>query len=110
MSHKAFTAALLINLYRDEPILHLPYRLLQVLVDIDENFSTWRYRHALMVLRMIGAKIGTGGSAGADYLRRVAHHNKVFRDLFRVSTFLIPRSAIPALPEDVRSTMGFRYG
>ena len=109
-SHKAFTAALLINLYRDEPILHLPFRLLQVLLDIDENFSTWRYRHALMVLRMIGAKIGTGGSAGHDYLRRAADQNKVFRDLFRISTFLIPRSSIPALPEDVAATMGFRYG
>ncbi len=109
MSHRAFTAALLVNLYRDEPILHVPFRLLQVLVDIDENFSTWRYRHALMVLRMLGAKIGTGGSSGHDYLRRVADHNKVFRDLFRVSTFLIPRSAIPVLPEGVRATMGFRY-
>ena len=109
MTHDAFTAALLINLYRDEPILHLPYRLLKVLVDIDENFSTWRYRHALMVLRMIGAKIGTGGSAGHDYLTRVAHQNKVFKDLFRVSTFLIPRSAVPELPADVRSTMGFRF-
>ena len=109
MSHKAFTAALLINLYRDEPILHLPFRLLRLLVDIDENMSSWRYRHALMVLRMIGAKIGTGGSSGHEYLRNVADHNKVFLDLFRVSTFLIPRSSLPVLPKRVAATMAFKY-
>ena len=64
LSYKATLAALLINLYRDQPILHQPYRLLSTIVDIDELQSTWRYRHALMVLRMIGRTTGTGGSAG----------------------------------------------
>ena len=60
ISHKAFLAALLINLYRDEPILHLPFRFLTNLMDVDETLTTWRYRHALMVSRMIGGRIGTG--------------------------------------------------
>ena len=38
------------------------------LVDMDEGFQEWRYRHSKMVERTIGHKIGTGGSAGADYL------------------------------------------
>ncbi|GAC1399426.1 MAG: tryptophan 2,3-dioxygenase family protein [Ktedonobacteraceae bacterium] len=38
------------------------------LVDMDEGFQEWRYRHAKMVERTIGHKIGTGGSPGADYL------------------------------------------
>ena len=109
LSHKALQAALLINLYRDEPILQLPFRLLAALMDIDENFTKWRYRHALMVLRMIGRKIGTGGSTGHDYLRQTAEEHKVFSDLFRLSTFYIPRSALPALPASVRQAMGFRY-
>ena len=92
-------AALLINLYRDEPILHLPFRFLSLLVDIDEQFTHWRYRHALMVQRMIGTKIGTGGSSGHGYLRKAAEKNKVFTDLVNLSTFLIPRSALPALPQ-----------
>ena len=68
LSFNATLAALLILLYRDRPILQQPFRLLTTLVQIDEQFTAWRQRHALMVQRMIGAKIGTGGSSGHDYL------------------------------------------
>ena len=40
------------------------------LVDLDEGFQEWRYRHVKMVERTIGDKPGTGGSSGADYLRK----------------------------------------
>ncbi len=109
LSHQALQAALLINLYRDEPILHLPFRLLSLLMDVDENFTKWRYRHALMALRMIGRKIGTGGSSGHDYLRQTAEQHRVFNDLFSLSTFFIPRSALPDLPPKVRQAMGFQF-
>ena len=39
------------------------------LVDLDEGLQEWRYRHVKMVERTIGDKVGTGGSAGAEYLR-----------------------------------------
>ena len=39
------------------------------LVDLDEGVQEWRYRHVKMVERTIGAKMGTGGSSGAEYLR-----------------------------------------
>ncbi len=39
------------------------------LLDHDESFSVWRFHHVLMVEREIGAKRGTGGSSGVDYLR-----------------------------------------
>jgi tryptophan 2,3-dioxygenase len=107
LSHKATQAALLIHLYRDEPILHLPFGLLTVLIDMDELLTSWRYRHALMVHRMIGAKIGTGGSVGHQYLRATVDKHKIFTDLFNLSTFLIPRSALPALPEEVQQKLGF---
>ena len=109
LSHRALQAALLIHLYRDEPILHLPFRLLHALVDIDEGFTTWRYRHALMVSRMIGTKIGTGGSSGHEYLRRSAERNRVFGDLVNLSTFFIPRSDLPRLPADIEAQLGFHW-
>jgi tryptophan 2,3-dioxygenase len=107
-SRRALQAALLINLYRDEPILHLPFRLLALLADIDRNFTTWRQRHAQMVMRMIGTRIGTGGSSGHEYLDRTAERHRVFADLSALASFFIPRSALPKLPPDVRSRMGFR--
>lgn len=110
LSHRATQAALLICLYRDQPILHLPFKFLTALIDIDELFTTWRYRHTLMVHRMIGTKIGTGGSSGHDYLRITTEQHKVFTDLFNLSTFLIPRSALPKLPDDIEKNLGFYYG
>jgi tryptophan 2,3-dioxygenase len=109
LSHRAFLAALLINLYRDEPIFQLPFRLLTALVDIDEGFTAWRYRHALLAHRMIGGRIGTGGTAGHGYLEAAARRHRVFRDLFDLPTFFIPRSALPTLPPAIADQMGFRY-
>jgi tryptophan 2,3-dioxygenase len=108
-SRRALQAALLINLYRDEPILHLPFRLLALLADIERNFTTWRQRHAQMAMRMIGTRIGTGGTSGAEYLDRAAERHRVFADLSALASFYIPRSKLPRLPPDVRSRMGFRF-
>ncbi|MGH3997333.1 MAG: tryptophan 2,3-dioxygenase family protein [Pseudonocardiaceae bacterium] len=109
LSHQAFLAALLINLYRDEPIFQLPFRLLTALIEIAEGLTTWRYRHALLVHRMIGRRIGTGGTSGHAYLEATARKHRVFSDLFDLPTFFIPRSALPALPTEVTEQMGFRY-
>ncbi len=109
LSFRATLAALLIHLYREQPILHLPFRFLTALVDFDELLASWRYRHALMVHRMIGAKIGTGGTSGHRYLLATVERHKVFSDLYNLSTFLISRSALPALPPDVERRLGFHY-
>ena len=109
MSHKATVAALLINLYRDEPILHSPFNLLVSLVEIDELMTTWRYRHAQMVLRMLGRKIGTGGSSGHSYLHSTAVKHHIFTDLHNISTLLIPRSELPELPPDLKRELGFYF-
>src|SRR4029453_89158 len=45
------------------------YEMAEKLVDVDETYSLWRYRHLKVVLRIIGQKRGTGGTAGASYLR-----------------------------------------
>jgi len=109
MSLRATLAALLIHLYRDQPILHVPFRFLTTLVEIDELLATWRYRHAQMVHRMIGSKIGTGGSSGHRYLLSTVERHRVFADLDNLSTFLISRRALPALPADVERRLGFYY-
>ena len=44
------------------------YILLEALCDLDQQFTMWRYRHIAMVERMIGSRIGTGGSSGVKYL------------------------------------------
>lgn len=107
LSFHAMQAALLITLYQDEPILQTPNRLLSILLDIDELMTSWRMRHALMVHRMLGVKIGTGGSSGYHYLRASAAKHSVFKDLFSMSTFLIPRFSLPPLPEEIASRMSF---
>jgi tryptophan 2,3-dioxygenase len=109
MSFPAVQAALFITLYRDEPVLQLPFRLLASLMDIEESMTLWRYRHALMVRRMIGVKIGTGGSSGHDYLRQTTEQHQIFGDLFGLSSYLIPRSMLPELPAELKARMGFAY-
>jgi tryptophan 2,3-dioxygenase len=109
ISYKATLGALFINLYRDEPILQLPFQLLSKLIDIDELLTTWRYRHAQMVLRMIGRKIGTGGSSGFDYLLNTAIKHQIFIDMHNISTLMIPRSELPELPLNLKQQLSFYY-
>jgi tryptophan 2,3-dioxygenase len=59
----------------------------EALVDIDEGVQEWRYRHVKMVERIIGAKLGTGGSTGADYLRRTLFR-PAFPDLWDIRSRL----------------------
>ena len=109
LSQKATLGALFIQLYRDEPILQIPHQLLTQLVDIDHNLTSWRYRHSQLVFRMIGVKIGTGGSAGHGYLKKTAKKHTIFRDISNLSTYIIPRSSLPELPEELKKELGFYY-
>lgn len=107
LSRKAKLSAIFIKLFNDEPILQQPNRMLDLLIDIDELFTTWRYRHAIMAHRMLGTKIGTGGSSGHDYLKRSTDNNRVFTDLFNIATFLLPKNLTPSLPESVKKQLNF---
>ncbi|CAG5128211.1 unnamed protein product, partial [Candidula unifasciata] len=67
------------------------------------NSSVARDNHVMMVQRMIGSKVGTGGSSGYQYLRStVSDRYKVFLDLFNMSTYLIPRHYIPPLSRSLK--------
>lgn len=107
LSQQALQAALLIQLYREQPILQMPFRIIQSLIDIDEQMTQWRYRHSLMAHRMLGKKIGTGGSSGHDYLKAATEKHKIFGDFFNLTTFFIPRRQLPSLPEGLLKKMNF---
>jgi len=107
LSQKAMLGALFINLYQNEPAFNLPFQLLRSLTDIDELLTIWRYKHALMVERMLGSKIGTGGSSGHDYLKRTTEKNRIFGDLFHMATFMLPKHELPDLPVELKKALGF---
>lgn len=110
MSRRAMEAALFIFLYREMPLMQQPWRVLSLLMDIDEQLALWRTRHMMMVARMIGGKVGTGGSSGADYLSKTVSAHRIFGDLFAISTYLIPRSMRPELPSEMKLAMSFPGG
>jgi tryptophan 2,3-dioxygenase len=60
----------LLEVFRDRERHGDLFDLCEALLDHDEAFAHWRARHVLMVERQIGGKTGTGGSSGAQYLRR----------------------------------------
>lgn len=107
LSQAANRSALFIMLYRDYPLLQQPFQLLNTLLDIDEFLSAWRYRHISMVQRMIGTRIGTGGSSGKDYLKAAADKHFIFRELAELNTFLIERKNLPKLPKKLEQKLGY---
>jgi tryptophan 2,3-dioxygenase len=107
LSAKANRAALFIMLYRGYPLLQMPFQLLNELLNIDEGLSSWRHRHMNMVHRMIGTRIGTGGSSGKDYLKAAADKHYIFKELAQLTSFLIERRRLPQLPKEVERKLGF---
>lgn len=105
LSQRAMQAALFIEMYREEPVFNLPYQVVNALVDIDEKLTIWRYRHAMMVQRMLGSKIGTGGSSGHEYLKQTTEKNRIFADFMNLATYLLPKSSLPPLPEAVKNSL-----
>lgn len=107
ISPAAARSALFIMLYRHYPMLQLPFQLLNSLLEIDEQLSSWRYRHMNMVHRMIGTRIGTGGSTGKDYLKAAADKHYIFRDIARLNSFLIEGRKLPVLSAGMEQRLGF---
>src|SRR5690349_11805135 len=70
----------LVDVYRTK---HDLADLCERLVDLDEGLMEWRYRHVKMVQRTIGTKMGTGGSAGAEYLKTTLDQ-PLFPDLWTI--------------------------
>jgi tryptophan 2,3-dioxygenase len=75
------------EVYR-EPATHWDlYQLAEKLVDIDDALATWRHKHVLTVSRVIGGKMGTGGTAGVPYLESTLA-KRAFPELWSLRTDL----------------------
>ena len=92
-------AIFFIESYCDEPLLAWPRKLLAQIVEFEQAFVIFRQRHARMVERVIGRRVGTGGSSGVDYLDRTALAYRVFDDLWTVRTFQLRAADLPTLEE-----------
>ena len=62
------------KVYKEQPDVSI---LFELMIDLDEGFQEWRYRHVKLVERTIGSKHGTGGSLGVEFLKK-----SLFRPLF----------------------------
>jgi tryptophan 2,3-dioxygenase len=109
LSSAACRSALFIMLYQGYPAMELPFQLLQTLLDIDHQMAAWRARHINMVRRMIGSRVGTGGSTGAGYLQGALEKHYIFREVAQLSSFLIERKKLPLLPEALTKKMGYHF-
>ncbi len=92
-------AILFIESYRDLPLLSWPREILERIVEVEQALLIFRQRHARMVERIIGRRVGTGGSSGVDYLDETAIAYRVFGDLWTARTFLLRQEDLPPLED-----------
>jgi tryptophan 2,3-dioxygenase len=104
---RAHAAFLFLASYREEPLLRWPSTLVERVIDYEELLRIFRFRHARMVERMIGLRVGTGGSTGVDYLDETARRHRIFGELLQAQSFLIARDRLPPVPKP--ELLGFRY-
>ncbi|GJH37376.1 tryptophan 2,3-dioxygenase [Paraburkholderia hospita] len=85
--HDSSVEAAWLEVYRN-PSQHWElYEMAEELVDLEDAFRQWRFRHVTTVERIIGFKQGTGGTAGAPYLRKMLDV-VLFPELWHVRTLL----------------------
>ena len=70
--------------------------------------AAWRSRHINMVHRMIGLRVGTGGSTGKAYLKGAMDSHYIFSEIADLSSFLFERRKLPVLPDGIREALRFR--
>jgi tryptophan 2,3-dioxygenase len=78
------------NIYENTEKYWDAYEMAEKLVDVEERFLLWRFRHMKTVQRIIGFKTGTGGSSGVGFLKK-ALELTFFPELWDVRTELQPR-------------------
>ncbi len=90
-------ALIFLESYRELPRLAWPRDVVDATIEMEQAMIVWRQRHARMVERVIGRRVGTGGSSGVDYLDATALSYRVFGDLWAVRTLLLRQDAVPPL-------------
>ncbi|MEA9563076.1 tryptophan 2,3-dioxygenase family protein [Xanthomonas sp. WHRI 8932A] len=97
-AHRAVRAALVfVESHRELPQLAWPRELLESVVELEQAMLIWRQRHARMVERFIGRRVGTGGSAGVDYLDQTALRYRIFAELWTARSLLLRTASVPVL-------------
>lgn len=97
VTRRVRAATLFIESYRELPLLSWPREILDLVVQVEQSILIFRQRHVRMVERMIGRRVGTGGSAGVEYLDETALRYRIFSDMWTVRTFLLRKEAVPPL-------------
>jgi tryptophan 2,3-dioxygenase len=98
---RARAGLIFIESYRSLPLLAWPRLLLDTVVELEEQLLLFRNRHARMVERTIGRRVGTGGSAGVDYLDKTTQQ-RIFPELWAVRSALLPSAQLPPLRAPTR--------
>ena len=93
---RARAGLLFIESYRELPLLAWPRQLVDAIVELEESMVKWRHAHARMVERIMGRRMGTGGTSGVDYLDETSSY-RIFKDLWAVRTILIKPQVRPEL-------------
>jgi tryptophan 2,3-dioxygenase len=95
-TRRARAGLLFVESYRELPLLAWPRLLLDTVVELEEQLLLFRNRHARMVERTIGRRVGTGGSSGVEYLDQTTAA-RIFPELWAVRAALLPRAKLPPL-------------
>ncbi len=106
-ANRAHQSFVFIASYRREPLLRWPNALIDAVIEFEQNFRSFRFRHARLVERMIGARTGSGGSAGVAYLDATSRKYKIFGQLLEARSFLLSPDRLPPIPHPDR--LAFRF-
>ena len=90
-------AILFIDSNRSLPLLSWPGQVIDALIACEQGMLVFRQRHARMVERVIGRRVGTGGSDGVAYLDQTALKYRVFTEIWAARTLLLPPDLTPPL-------------
>lgn len=99
-------AVVFLESYRELPRLAWGREVVDSVIEMEQAMILWRQRHARMVERVIGRRVGTGGSAGVDYLDETALRYRIFVDLWGVRALLLRAPILP--PVEHEDTYHFR--
>jgi tryptophan 2,3-dioxygenase len=92
-------AILFVDSNRTLPLLSWPGQIIDGLIESEQAMLAFRQRHARMVERVIGRRVGTGGSDGVAYLDNTALKYRVFTEIWAARTLLLPPDLSPAVAD-----------
>jgi tryptophan 2,3-dioxygenase len=92
-------AILFVDSNRELPLLSWPGQIIDGLIECEQSSLVFRQRHARMVERVIGRRVGTGGSDGVEYIDKTALKYRVFTEIWSARTMLLPKDLCPKVSD-----------